>query len=55
MLACNAVVAEHQSLLEMGFAGEDGIAAYRDALVAAGAEKVLEEVNRQLAEFFAAK
>ncbi len=55
VLACNAVVAEHQSLLEMGFAGEDGIAAYRDALVAAGAEKVLEEVNRQLAEFFAAK
>ena len=55
VIACNAVVAEHQKLLENGFMGEDGLAAYREALVSAGAEKVLEEVNRQLAEFFAAK
>ena len=55
VLACNAVVSEHQGLLENGFMGEDGLAAYREALVSAGAEKVLEEVNRQLAEFFAAK
>lgn len=55
VLACNAVVSEYQSLLEKGFLGEDGLSDYRDALVAAGAEKVLAEVNNQLADFFAAQ
>ena len=55
VLACNAVVSEYQKLLENGFLGEDGLSDYREALVSAGAETVLAEVNRQLADFFAAK
>ena len=55
VLACNAVVSEYQRLLENGFLGEDGLSDYREALVSAGAETVLAEVNRQLADFFAAK
>ncbi len=55
VLACNAVVSEYQRMLEYGFLGESGLNDYRDALVAAGADKVVEEVNRQLEAFFASK
>lgn len=53
--ACNAVKAEYQKLVEMGFMGEDGLQEYSDALDGAGVQVVLDELNAQLAEFFAAK
>ena len=53
--ACNAVKAEYQKLVEMGFMGEEGLQEYSDALDGAGVQVVLDELNAQLAEFFAAK
>ena len=53
--ACNAVKAEYQKLVEMGFMGEEGLQEYADALDGAGVQVVLDELNAQLAEFFAAK
>ena len=53
--ACNAVKAEYQKLVEMGFMGEDGLQEYSDALDGAGVQVVLDELNAQLADFFAAK
>ena len=53
--ACNAVKAEYQKLVEKGFMGEEGLQEYSDALDGAGVQVVLDELNAQLAEFFAAK
>ena len=53
--ACNAVKAEYQQQVELGFMGEDGLQEYSDALDGAGVQVVLDELNAQLAEFFAAK
>ena len=53
--ACNAVKTEYQKLVEMGFMGEDGLQEYSDALDGAGVQVVLDELNAQLADFFAAK
>ena len=53
--ACNAVKTEYQKMVEYGFMGEDGLQAYSDALDGAGVQVVLDELNAQLAEFFAAK
>ena len=53
--ACNAIKAEYQKMVEMGFMGEDGLQEYSDALDGAGVQVVLDELNAQLAEFFAAK
>lgn len=53
--ACNAVKAEYQQQVELGFMGEEGLQEYSDALDGAGVQVVLDELNAQLAEFFAAK
>ena len=53
--ACNAVKAEYQKQVEWGFMGEEGLQEYSDALDGAGVQAVLDEMNAQLAEFFAAK
>ena len=53
--ACNAVKAEYQRMVELGFMGEDGLQEYSDALDGAGVQVVLDELNAQLADFFAAK
>ena len=42
-------------MVEMGFMGEEGLQEYSDALDGAGVQVVLDELNAQLAEFFAAK
>ncbi len=53
--ACNAVKAEYQKMVEMGFAGEEGLQEYSDALDAAGVQAVLDEINSQYAAFLASK
>ncbi len=53
--ACDAVFTEYGKALNYGFLGEEGLDDFADALEGAGVQKVLDEVNAQLAEFFAAK
>ena len=53
--ACTAIKGEYQQQVEYGFLGEEGLQEYSDALDGAGVQVVLDELNAQLAEFFAAK
>jgi putative aldouronate transport system substrate-binding protein len=54
MAAMTAVVDEYRNVLTVGGVDLDtAVPAYRDALIAAGAETVLAELNRQLDAFFA--
>lgn len=53
--ACNAVKSEYQKMVEMGFAGEEGLQEYSDALDAAGCQTVLDEINAQWTAFLASK